>query len=493
MGERFLKLKRKAFRIRLLKSGLVGASAFLGVFGALSLLSRYGILVIGQPILWAVAGAALILFGGGACLLLRTSDKALARRLDQRYGLQERVQTMLEYREESAAIYELQRRDTDAALEKVADGRVTGRRIWIYALCLLLAAALFASSFVLAPAPEEPKEEVSAPFAITDLQIAALEELIRSVKGSQMESPYRENVAASVVTLLDELKAATTEKERDAALSKAISAIYAQTGESSSALELIDALWACDSEGAKLLAKALNYYDWPETDAWETFDGQMADFRNALIFTTSASEASLLFMTVGSHLTSAISKSRIPTDDALCVAVTRIASANETNEDGTHVYGIATLSPMAETLWEAELQIELDATINATGGELFQALSQHSVNTGTGEYAMTRICNLFGYPLPKFERPQFREMTAGEEGGDAAEGGVSGSIGGDVVFGSDDLVYDPVNNEYVEYGTILERYAKLYRNWLDGNHTEEEKAAMEKYFDILKGGLKDEE
>jgi len=493
MGERFLKLKRKAFRIRLLKSILAGAAAFLGCFGALSLLSRYGVLSVGQPLLWASSGGALAIVWLAAFFLLRTSDKALAKRLDQRFGLQERVQTMLEYQNESDAIHELQRRDADAALERLEDKRVVGRRLWVYALCLLLGAAIFTTSFVLAPPPEPPEEEVSAPFAITQLQIAALEELIRYVNKSEMQSPYRENVAGAVTTLLDELKAATTERERDAALSRAIGVIDAQTDASSAALELINTLWLCDSESAKLLAKALNYYDWPSEEAWETFDVQMADFRNTLVFTTSASEATLLFMTVGSQLTGALPQSGISAEDGLCVALTRIAAANEENDDGSHVYGLCTLSAHAELLWDAELQIELDATLAMTGGALFTALSQHAANTGTGEYAITRICELFGRPVPNFERPQFREVSEEEENGESSEGGVSGSVGGDAVFGSDDLVYDPVTNEYVEYGTILERYAKLYRNWLDGNHTEEEKAAMEKYFDILKGGLKEEE
>ncbi|MBR2020559.1 MAG: hypothetical protein IKA05_09205 [Clostridia bacterium] len=492
MGERFLELKRKAFRIRLLKSILAAATAFFGCFGALALLSRYELLSIGRPLLWTISGAAFAAVWLVTFFLLRTSDRALAKRLDRRYGLQERVQTMLEYQNESDAIYELQRRDTEKALEKVSDQREAGQRLWVYALCLLLAAALFATSFVLRPAPEPPEEEVSAPFAITALQIAALEELVRYVNKSEMQSPYRENVAQAVTTLLQELKQATTEQERDAALSRAIGVIGTQTDASSAALELIDALWLCDSESAKLLAKALNYYDWP-ADAWETFDGQMADFRNTLVFTISPSEATLLFMTVGSHLMGAITQSGIPAEDGLCIALSRIAAANEENADGSHVYGLCTLSPLAELLWDADLQIELDETLAATSGALFTALSQHAANTGTGEYAITRICELFGHPVPKFERPHFREVSEEEEDGENAGEGVGGSVGGDAVFGSDDLVYDPIANEYVEYGTILERYAKLFRNWLDGNHTEQEKEAMEKYFDILKGGLKDEE
>lgn len=491
MSENFSNLKRKAFRLRLLKSTLAGASAFLAVFGALVLLASHEVLPIGKAILIAVSVIVPIAVGFGTFFLLRTSDKTLAKRLDTHHGLEERVQTMLQYQEADGAIYVLQRKDAEKSLERIADQRSL-RRLWIYGLCLILSAALFASSFILAPAEEPPTPEVTVPFAITPLQAAALEELIGYVNNSEMASPYRENVAAAVTTLLTELRAATTTRERDAALSKVIDEILKQTDASSSALELMNALWLCESESGKQLAKTLNYYDWPAEDAWESFSEQLEEFRLTLIFTTSASEANLLYATVGADITSALAISRVPQEDTLHTVLTRLAVAKEEREDGTHVWGLSTLSPLADTLWEADLQIELDNTLAAIGGALFTSLSQHAANTGTGEYAITRICTLFEHPLPTFERPQFRESITEDADGDSAAGGSSGSVGGGPTFGSDDLVFDPLTNEYVEYGTILQRYAEIYYAWMDGDHTEEEKAAMEKYFDILKGGFKED-
>lgn len=492
MSENFSNLKQKAFRLRLLKSALAGASAFLAVFGALVLFASHQILPIGKATLIAVSVTVPIAAGVGTFFLSRISDRTLAKQLDKRHGLEERVQTMLQYQEADGAIYVLQRKDANEALEKVSDKSVALHRLWIYALCLVLSAALFASSFLFAPAEEPPIPEVTVPFAITPLQAAALEELIGYVNNSEMTSPYRENVGTAVSTLLVELQTATTTKERDAALSKAIDEILKQTDASSSALELMNALWLCESESGRLLAKTLNYYDWPAEDAWETFSAQLEEFRLTLLFTTSASEANLLYATVSADITSALAISRIPQEDSLQTVLTALAVAKEERGDGTHVWGLSTLSPMADTLWEANLQIELDNTLAAIGGALFTSLSQHAANTGTGEYAITRICTLFEHPLPTFERPKFRETLTEDTDGDSAEGGASGSVGGGPTFGSDDLVFDPLTNEYVEYGTILQRYAEIYYAWMNGDHTEEEKAAMEKYFDILKGGFKED-
>ena len=54
------------------------------------------------------------------------------------------------------------------------------------------------------------------------------------------------------------------------------------------------------------------------------------------------------------------------------------------------------------------------------------------------------------------------------------------------------MVLDPMTNKYVEYGTILERYYKLmFGKVEDGDYTEQEKEAMEKYFAILYGGFEE--
>ena len=124
---------------------------------------------------------------------------------------------------------------------------------------------------------------------------------------------------------------------------------------------------------------------------------------------------------------------------------------------------------------------------------IFKSLSDHKVNTDTGEYAVTRICNLFGYKAPAFERPRLINSSIDSDGGNDEGGGGGGAIGGGATFGSDDLVYDPNTGEYVEYGEILARYYAIMYGKVDaGAYTEEEKTALEKYFAILQDGFPDE-
>ena len=137
------------------------------------------------------------------------------------------------------------------------------------------------------------------------------------------------------------------------------------------------------------------------------------------------------------------------------------------------------------------LQRELDATATALGSEVYRSLEQHAANIATGEYAMTKIADLFGATLPQFRRPSLRDNANGNDTNDNNENaGAQGGIGSGTAYGSDDLVLDPFTNQYVEYGTILEKYYNLMFGKLqDGDYTDEEKLALEKYFDILYGGF----
>ena len=119
-------------------------------------------------------------------------------------------------------------------------------------------------------------------------------------------------------------------------------------------------------------------------------------------------------------------------------------------------------------------------------------MDDYKVNTNEGENAVTQICNLFNISRPAFKRPYLYDSDSFE--GIEDDGLGMGGIGGGAVYGSDDLVYDPNTNTYVEYGEILEKYyqAMIDKTFGEG-YTKEEKEALEKYFAILYGGFENEE
>lgn len=494
----FKKIKQRARAVQIIKACAVGLSlAFLTV-GVWLLLSHHEVWSVADTLAWPVGAAVCLLVGGLAYLLLHTSDTALARRLDTQLCLQERVQTMHEFREVQGAMYELQREDTQRALDDAHVRTPGARSLWIYALCLLLCVAVMVTGFLWVPAEPPPEEEEEIPFAVSETQLAALAELIAYVEGSDMQEPYRTGVADTLRTLVGEIGSATTESECNEVVTRAMHAILATTDESSLAVELINAIWSNDGAAAKNLAKALNYYAWPTADEWDKFIATVTEFRKSFVYADGSAEelsdavilndTKFLLQQTAAAITAALQSAKLPSDDPLAVVLTRLANANETGGDGADVFGLATLADKIDEIGYTAAGRELDATLAVLNGELFRALEINAENTGTGEYAVKRLSALFDCALPGFERPLLYE--GGAEDAPSGEGGGGGGISIGPIYGSDDLVLDPLTNELVEYGTILERYRGIMFNYAeDGVYTAEEKAMLEKYFDILRGGF----
>ena len=503
MNRSFLKFKRGLLAVNIVKAALCAIALGLTVSGALLLLTNYEIIGLDQIYILPISLVVLLLSGGGSFLLIRTSDMRVASSLDKRYSLEERVQTMLQYKDEEGAIFELQRKDAEEALAAAKTASLKLRGLWIYVLALLLGAAVFTLGLILKPEPTPPPPEVEVPFSLTEIQREAIEELIVYVESSDMESPYRENTAAHLDLMLEELIAATTTKMRDSAVSKATGAILAEVDESSSGLEVINALGATGNPGVLALARALNFYDWLAGGEWDDYTDAMAKFRASLTTVLSEEEAGdgasalltaklvQLLTDTGSGIPTALRGSGVSSQDPFYIAADSYASYIVENGDGSSVLGIARLADLAGELGYDETQRRLDGLFTALSGTTFTALETDYVNVSVGEYAVTRVCILLGVPIPRFDRPLInRDPSGGSAGGDSGEGSGGGGIGVGTVYGSDDLVLDPMTGEYVEYGTILDGYfydADLKMS--EGAYSEEDKKAIEKYYDILYGGF----
>ena len=316
-----------------------------------------------------------------------------------------------------------------------------------------------------------------------------------------MEEPYRANIVSELTKMLEDLKLVTTIEDRDTVLDTAIEAILTENDNSSSAIEIINELWKSNANTVKKLAKALNYYDLPKIDEWDKFIARVTELRATFNYELAEGEelveekrieaTKLLFAASAEQIITALASSKIDENDELYKVVLRFATASETDEEfGTRLSGLQTISQLIEAMGYTDAQRELDSTFTQLNNEIYDAISQQRTNTETGEYAITKICALFSYPIPKFERPQLIESSTDDSTGNESSGGVSGGIGQGTEYGSDDLVYDPFTNKYVEYGVILEKYyALMFGKVESGDYTEEEKLAMEKYFDILYNGF----
>ena len=505
MSNLFTRIKLKKICSAVIKSVLLGLSAGMAAFAIPLIIFKLTKSDYTLPIL--ILASLTTAFCTGAIFLLfkvRGTLK-LARSLDRNFALNEKVQTMIEYRKETATMYQLQRDDAKAALKKVSKQATKERGFIICFTAALAGIALMVSAFVVQPPKEPPEPIETVPFEVSATQITALEELSKRVRASNMYEPYRENVAVAIDTMIDELKVATTTAQRDASINTALINILKQTDDSSAACEFIVALWGFESRPAKELAKALNYYDSNVFDNYQDFllafevpktttneDGEVEDVpeeerREALATALQECAKSIQL---------ALIEANPPTDNDLYLELIALAPstldpvpAAATDNDSYNLYSLISI---IEFVGYEQSYAKLDILIQTAYPKLVDAMNQHKASTDTGENAVTQICSLFGMARPAFERPNLYESSTGDDEGGGGPG--MGGIGNGTVYGSDDLVYDPNSNTYVEYGVILDKYYELmFNKTLGESYTKEEKDALEKYFAILYNGFDNKE
>lgn len=501
MNTNFTKYKTDLTVARAVKTLAAAVGVGMLFAGGLLLLVRLEVAQIKAVWCWVVGIAAAVLTAAAAWLLQMRSDLAVAKELDKRFGLDERVQTMMEFSGKEGAMLALQRADADKALAAVPELRVSMRSFIAFTLVLLVGLATLITALVIpAPEPPEPTPMPDEPFALTEIQAAAIAELIEYVEGSDMTEPYRSELGLRLKDLLAALRLAETENEKNTLLSDAQKYVYEKTDESSSAVEIINALWLSAQDSVKLLAVALNYYDWSVAEDWDTFARKYAEVRKSFIHPDSLSESAdgalmaeetaAKLSSAASAITVALVKSGIPSTDPLYAALAGLAGGSEqTGEAGS----LASVAALAAELGYSRLESAIDAAMTEHNALICSALDENLTNTGVGEYVMTRLAAILGGSVPRLERPTLREASSSDgTGGGENEGGGVGGIGDGTVYGSDELVLDPYTDEYVEYGTLIDRYYSLmFGKMQDGGYTDEEKDAMEKYFQILYGGFEE--
>ena len=261
MSNIFKKIKDRKLYSTIFKSRLFGFGMGLIAFALPLLILRYNEKEYKALILLLISVAVAIIASASYLLISMKSTRRLAKQIDKKFALKEKVQTMVEYRDENAAIYQLQRDNAELALKKVYRKASSGRGLVLCVFTVLYGIALTVTAFSIQPPVDPPPEVIAEGFEVSEDQLKHLSELSVKIRNSKMDEPYKENTAVAVDTMIDELKKATTVDERDIAINKATTEILKQTDESSVAYEIIMSLWNSESQGAKELARALNYYD----------------------------------------------------------------------------------------------------------------------------------------------------------------------------------------------------------------------------------------
>lgn len=493
MSANFLKFKKRFTAFRIIKSAMIGVSAGLVLAGVWMSLIRLALIGL-SPLTSLFVGLGAMLVGFALAFLLgRRSDKSLAEELDTDFGLSARVQTMVEYSGQDGDMVLLQREDAERVLSAIPVKSYKFKRFWVYALALFLSAALLGLGFLVPDMRGITHPEGKTPFVLDELQEKSLLELISEVESSdKMEEEYRFAIADELRDLLSVLRETELYDDMTVAVTESMNVISEITYESSTATELLTAMWGSNDVYFRYLAKAFAVSLWDRTDepgfkeqTYEYLALLMGDNEEDESAAVGAQRAIAAIDEMKNALNSVLISSRLPSDDEMYLG---LASVFNHTTDG--------LSLIDASLSEDEIRARVPVAL----GKMYEAIVFSRNNSETGEMVNTRLENLFLVPKPRFERPDFYRNNlpvggvAGDEEQDTEEDPGPGGMGGGITYGSDDLVLNPLTGELVKYGDLINEYnATLYKKLEGGLYTEAQKKAILKYFELLFSGIQKEE
>lgn len=473
MSESFRRLKKRFMINAIIVSAVCGVSA--GVFaacGALLALKLCGIEInAGYYVLIGAGVAALT--GGLLFLIMRPTDKRLAKKLDNKHALNERVQTMVEYRDREGEIIGLQRADADERLSGLPKKNVLLQLAKYVAVPVAAVAMLFTGIFV----PLKAEAEDPPLFDLKDMQRTQLTKLIDDVKASdlddyisdaavvvleglltaledvKLESVMAESVVAAVAAIDAVVEEANTFKEIYAELYKqekvrdigiaVLKSVSSYSGNKVNTLERVNKL---SYDGDEVIASLLKAAIEPVREKLCGKTGEDGTpHEGGLRYDEFKTEAEAF----ANPIASALEATGYNENDGLYSVLNSFSNTLLTYAEYAADTGFG-YSPAA--IWN-----DIDAAAESTVKAGTVALSGQMYRCMMDEFIRTRLAEIFGLSFPKLVFPQLpgSENDPGKEEPPDNSGGAGDN---ETIYGSDDIIYDYNLGEHVKYGEVFQDY-----------------------------------
>lgn len=537
MNESFRKFKNKFTVYAVIKALVSGISLALLAVGAVLLglkLSGVGI----AAWCYVIIGVGVALTGGVATFfIVRPTDVKLAKRLDAEYGLNEKVQTMVQFSGCEGDMLELQRQDTSARLAAVPKMRIRFTRIWQYAAVAVLAVTVIFTGLFIDPFKAEaktPDPPVPPPATIqpeegaweyTAVMQAAMAEIMQNVQDSALQSAEKDAVYSELYGLDRSLRTVKKTDDMKTAVIATVTQIDGRIKTFNSYDDIYTALsGALSTEGAEpedeIISAAvlvgatafLPYLNSITSELYDYIEGRYytlgEDITGALDKLNVSEKVSANWTVTKEGKACSAEFNGVSLQDyhsKLMLALVGVKDAGVSEEDA--LYGA--VKTFADKLAAIITKLPQNYDTGTISNDISKAhedyiqaliinLKPQSFNCIMNIFVRARVANILGVSAS-----QLPELDLGGEigigggnGGDGEDNKGDGNNGGgwgtgDEKFGSNDLIYNPLTGEYVPYGELLKEYEAKMAEQADGL-PQDIRSFMEEYFKLLYGGIKDE-
>lgn len=550
MGESFNKLKKQALLAAILKSITVGLSSALLTVGVLLLAFKLGSVGFHWA-LYIPVGLGVALITGGPCFIfLRPTDKKIAKTYDAEYGLNEKLQTMVEFsgKQDEGGILSLQREDALEHLQNAPAPKVRFSRIWYFILIAVISLAIFLTGVIVPPprneaATQPPEEEdpYDDPRNDPDFFEFTLEMQtdMDNMTDAVRDISFAEDVQAYMLTRLGELnKTLLTTNTKSAMMSEVRSAV-----------EDIDNL-IINTNSFLVLSEAIGDSENPDNAAdaelSEALKQGFITYKNSIMKNMPRSYVVSIQSTIGDSIEKAMETpvnesftklkvSQAPLDDSKnlqevlteynaklngSLQLTQIDQTDAlydsfmtlTKSLGNTARHVQQGGKTDSALWKEMYDVEASPksgafamfkseAVVALSVQNFKCVMEVFVRQGLEEMLNVKFVNSDQNPAGSNcivldelyadiiytpdENPDEGDKP-GDGTGEGSGGGGAGS--GDVIFGSDDEVYDPRTGQKVKFGDILKEYENAIINNTTDDFPPELAQYLETYLNYLHNG-----
>ncbi len=474
MSNGFLKFKRKMRAGALLRALLTGVSAGVIVFAALWIIAK--LTTAAQPDLITYGlmggGVALVLTGILLAITMPT-DRRVAKKLDNKLQLNEKVQTMVAFRGEDNDMVQLQRENADSILQQIPAKKMRSKTAWLVLIAPVVACVCLAGAIVVnAQQVENKPPVVENTWTFFQTYRVGLQEIIAYVKESPMDQAPKDATVAQLESLLQFFEKNPTIKESlmKEKVVETITNIHKVVKDNSSYHALVEAMNRTTSEAVKHLAVGIRSLD--GNSVAERIEAAKKSFENA----GKADNAKLISESVDQALT----ESEISAEDPFYVTL--------------KAFGDEMAAVTDETTDE-----DLDAIFARAEEGLKEAVVQPKVNEEVEAEAINRLMELFGISKEQIPEDVLQDFNDGAISGNPSDNeeeeendSVVGGIGeGENKFGSDDTIYDPYSQTWVSYGEVLARYNSIMMEYTTSDAAPEEiQRLLTYYYTVLSDATK---
>lgn len=504
MDDSFYKHKRKYTIGAIIKSAVCGISSGLFIAGILLLIFKLTGIEFNAVYYGLIGVSAALLCGGLTFLIFRPTDKNAARRLDNEYDLNERVQTALAYKESEGAVIAIQREDAAERLKTLPRRRPSFAKLWQYAVIAVVSVAIvLTAAFIPAKVSEsdtkEPPIEGDLPRTLTDWERESVKNLKSYIDWSSISDTMKTETKAELDNLLTTLESATKKDE----FSTAVTATVEKVNEIISAgnnynvvAENLKRVGSSDWSTVISMGGGAYRYE-PLTD----YNKHVADFfTNRYEYSSAKMHPKL--EAINESLSISIEGGLLEELEKIAERIfNAVGNIEDTDGLAEIMRGVSSdfssISVNQEGFDDGQIHEVIAEKLKLYEEKLATVLGMQAYHFAMDRFIANDLYRIFGYDSMIKQPENYQDTDSKDPGAEDPEkppvddGGGDGKGGTD--FPGNDEVWDPIEQRYRPYGDVLDDYIRLYNEAKnEGTLTPEQQNMMETYIEILQHGFPEE-